>query len=132
MGFAHPDHLLKQLSSPQLSEWEAYDRLEPVGRWGSDYRGAALLSLMTNVHLKKGSPLTKPQDFMPDWNLKKGISQGHQPDVIRSLSMHGWVEHPIQTSEQMKHVALSIAKRQNKQVEKEHKLKNTPPKNKRQ
>jgi len=62
---------LDQLTSIQLSEWEAYDRLDPIGTWRDDFRMALLASIITNVAMGmagvKGK-MTKPLDFMPNWS----------------------------------------------------------------
>jgi hypothetical protein len=59
----------------QLSEWEAYDRLDPIGTWRDDFRMAYLSSLITNltisVHGKKGAKTTNPIDFLPDWGEQR-------------------------------------------------------------
>jgi hypothetical protein len=66
---------LDQLTSVQLSEWEAFDRIDPIGSWRDDFRVAFLSSLINNlviaVHGKKGTAMTRPIDFMPDWDLSK-------------------------------------------------------------
>jgi hypothetical protein len=61
----------KGLSLKQIQEWEAYDKLDPIGTWREDFRMAYLSSTITNlaisVHGKKGAKLTNTIDFMPDW-----------------------------------------------------------------
>jgi predicted Zn-dependent protease with MMP-like domain len=57
----------------QLSEWEAYDRIDPIGTWRADFRGAKLESLILNIvnqlYAEKGKKpvVTTALDFMPDW-----------------------------------------------------------------
>jgi hypothetical protein len=61
---------LDELTSSQLSEWEAYDRLEPIGTHWQEYRESYLCSFLTNVvrqrYPEEGRPpvLTLPTDFM--------------------------------------------------------------------
>ena len=66
---------MDSLTSRQLSEWEAYDRLDPIGTWRDDFRLAYLSSLITNIaisiHGKKGAKHTTPMDFMLDWDVKE-------------------------------------------------------------
>jgi hypothetical protein len=99
---------LDQLTSKQLSEWEAYDRIDPIGTWREDFRLAYLSSLITNltisVHGKKGAQHTSPMDFMLDWTGEKKIGKK-------------------QSVEEMKAVLMSLANTQNQKVEK----KNKPP-----
>jgi len=72
------------LTSAQLSEWEAYDKLDPVGEWRGDFRMAYLSSIVTNlvisVYGKKGTKTKVPLDFMPDWGKDK-------EEVVRKQSM---------------------------------------------
>lgn len=62
------------MSSSQLSEWEAYDRIDPIGTWRDDFRLAYISSLMVNIvraqNVKKGEKpkFTIPLDFMLDWS----------------------------------------------------------------
>lgn len=100
---------MEQLTSVQLGEWEAYDRLDPIGTWRDDFRLAYLSSLITNltlsVHGKKGVKMTNPMDFMLDWDgtMKQ--------------------EPKKQSVEEMKEILMQFAKTQNKRVER----RNTPP-----
>ena len=88
------------LSSNQLSEWEAYDRLDPIGTWRDDFRMAYLSSLITNltisVHGKKGAKTTNPIDFLPEWG-------GQREDKV--------VESSKSLPEQIKEVFGAIAKK---------------------
>jgi len=109
------------ITSKQLSEWEAYDRLDPIGTWREDYRLAYISSLLTNltisVHGKKGTKSTNPIDFMLNWDLEKAK------------------EPKKQSVEDMKATLLGIAKQQNRRVEREKSrvdLTNRPPKRFRQ
>lgn len=38
LGYAHPDHLLSQLTSPQLTDWLAYMSIYPIGERRADIR----------------------------------------------------------------------------------------------
>lgn len=96
---------MDQLTSKQISEWEAYDRIDPIGSWRDDFRIAKLESLLTNIvqqlYAKKGSTptITTPLDFMVDWSGEKGE-----------------VEQKKQSTEEMKRTLLGIANMQNKRV----------------
>ena len=100
---------MDNLTSVQLSEWEAYDRFDPVGSWRDDFRLAYLNSLITNltigVHGKKGAKHTSPMDFMLEWG-------------------EGKKEPKTQSVEEMKEILMAFAKRQNKSVAKKR---TTPP-----
>lgn len=93
---------MDQLTSAQLSEWEAYDKLDPIGTWRDDYRMAYLASMITNlvisIHGKKGAKHTVPLDYMPKWDAEK-------ESIVRK-----------QTPEEMKELLLDLAKMHNKNV----------------
>lgn len=67
--------MLEQLNSEQLSEWEAYDRLEPIGGQQDDYRTALLCSVITNIAIaawgKKGSKPTTMDEFLFQWGAEE-------------------------------------------------------------
>ena len=92
---------MDQLTSKQLSEWEAYDRLDPIGTWRDDFRMSFMASLLTNLTIKvnggKGAALTDVKDFLLDWSGDLKI--GKQQSV-----------------EEMKVILLQIAKDQNRKV----------------
>jgi hypothetical protein len=99
-----------------LSEWEAYDRLDPIGKWRDDFRMSFLASLITNLMIraygKKGARLTEVKDFLLDWSgdLKKAGQTKQSP-------------------EEMKEILTSIFTAHNKKFEAKSKIK--PPKQER-
>lgn len=74
---------MEQITSAQLSEWEAYDRLDPIGEWRGDYHMAFLSSLITNIatriHGKKGAKMTELMDFMPVWSKEDASIEKEEP-----------------------------------------------------
>lgn len=65
--------MLNYLTSSQLSEWEAYDRIDPIGKWREDFNVANLMALIANVNRnpkKKSNPFTI-SDFMPEWGKEE-------------------------------------------------------------
>jgi hypothetical protein len=95
---------LDQLTSEQLSEWEAFDRLDPIGKWRDEFNFAVLDSLIVNIvsrlYSKKGHTPREvsPTEFMPNWSGEKKIAKR-------------------QSVEDMKAALLSIAKSVNKKIE---------------
>jgi len=91
----------KGLTLNQLIEWEAYDRLDPIGTWRDDFRIAALDTIVTNlaidIHGKKGSKHKEISDFMPDWSGEGKVKK-------------------MQSVEEMKEFLLGFAKKQNKRI----------------
>ena len=79
------------MTSSQLSEWEAYDKLDPIGEWRWEFSIANLMALIANVNrdIKKAPNPYKPLDFMPQWDKE------HE-------------ERPQQTAEEQKKIFLDI------------------------
>ena len=94
--------MLDELTSSQLSEWEAYNRLDPIGTWRDDFRMAFLAMTMTNltidVHGKKGAQHVSMEDFIPNWDATA-------PAEVKR-----------QTVEEMKKVFKDIVQSQNKKM----------------
>ena len=103
---------MDQLTSKQISEWEAYDKMDPIGTWREDFRFGQLESIIINIvqqlYAEKGKTpkATSPLDFMPDW-----------------LGDRVAAEPKKQSVEEMKQIMMSIASSQNKSVRK----RTTPP-----
>ena len=92
------------MTAGQLAEWEAYDRLDPIGEWRADFRIASLQAfiqnIVTSIYAKKGTSkkLSVPLDFMPDWSNELDRT----PEKM--------------STEQIKSQLLSIAKAHNKRI----------------
>lgn len=101
---------MDKLTSAQLSEWEAYDRIDPIGSWRDDYRMASLSALMTNIvqaiYHEKGTEVKQnnPVDFMPIWDEaeRKKIAEREQKEEVKR-----------QSAEEMKSALLDFAKKHN-------------------
>lgn len=52
------------MSAQELTEWIAYDALEPIGEQRADLRAGIISATVANCHRAKGDPF-KPSDFMP-------------------------------------------------------------------
>ena len=110
------------MTSTQLSEWQAYDRLEPIGEERWEFSMASLSSLIMNISRavwgKKGVEMTTPDLFIPEWDRDP-----NEPQEQRV---------PKQSVEQMKMILETIASTQNKKVQKkeerEAKFNKEPPK----
>lgn len=80
---------MEVLTSEQVSEWEAYDRLDPIGEWREDFRMASLQTTIFNlalqIHGKKGAKLAEVKDFLPEWD-----SEGKVPKVQTMEEMKAW------------------------------------------
>lgn len=56
------------MTSFQIAEWMAYDRLEPFGETRADLRNAILCQLVSSIVASKEAPLPKIQEFLPDFD----------------------------------------------------------------
>lgn len=63
--------LLSEIDAEELTEWMAYDSIEPFGAVRDDYRVALLSALTANIHRRKNSRTFSPNDFMPFLKQKK-------------------------------------------------------------
>jgi hypothetical protein len=89
---------LDKLSSSQIADWEAYDKLDPIGTWREDFRFAFLMSFLQNIvsalYAKKNTTPKEytPLDFMPIWDeeLRKVIedSKKQSPEQIKEFFLN--------------------------------------------
>jgi hypothetical protein len=100
---------LDDLTAEQLTEWEVYNSIEPVGEFRGDLRIANLTSMLYNMISSFGSKkgrrhVSKPADFMPFF--KEDLEE--KKDEPQSV-------------EEMKSTLLSIASSLKNQEKKEKK-----------
>ena len=83
--------MLDHLTSTQLSEWEAYDRLDPIGSWREDYRMASIQATLVNIHnamntKEGGTPTqTSATDFLPIWDKVEREKLMEQKNEVQSV-----------------------------------------------
>ena len=77
--------LLARTSSRELSEWMAFDAIEPLGDRRLDVLLASFMALFANANRdpKKRRRAFKVEDFLPQWD--KAAPQ--EPDNTRMLRM---------------------------------------------
>jgi hypothetical protein len=63
--------LLSRTDSHELTEWMAYEQIDPFGEWRADWRAAMLASVMANIWRGKNTKATTPDDFMPEFGPRK-------------------------------------------------------------
>lgn len=103
LGVPHPDYLVEVLDARQLSEWEAFLSLEPLGEERADLRMANQMTLIANIHRdskRKTSPYGL-KDFLFDF---EGREEKREED-------------PQKLAEKIKHTfkSLSTGKQKQKQ-----------------
>ncbi|CAJ8906256.1 Uncharacterised protein [Burkholderia pseudomallei] len=57
--------LLANIDSKELTEWLAYDRMEPIGEFRADLRAGIIAATMANYGGRDIRVPRKPSDFMP-------------------------------------------------------------------
>ena len=98
--------MLEQLTSEQLTEWFAYENIEPFGEWREDYRIAQLCALIVNMFSMSNE--SKHRVTVEDFLLQDQIEKSWIEEEITLPAV------PQQSVEEMKQVLLSIAGHQSK------------------
>lgn len=66
--------LLARISSRELSEWAAYERITgPLGADRGDVQAAIIAATVANTARSKGRVL-QPKDFVPKWDRPKAMT----------------------------------------------------------
>ncbi len=84
---------MDQLTSAQVTEWEAHDQLDPIGKWRDEYSFAVLDSLIVNIvsrlYAKKGHTPKEvlPTEFMPNWSGEKKIARKQSVEEMKQALM---------------------------------------------
>ena len=94
---------MNSLTAKQLTEWEVFLSIDPLGQRKQDYRLAYIASLITNLVIrtmgKKGDKLTNLGDFLIEWDAE----EANRPKV--------------QSVQSMKELLLGLASTHNKKFE---------------
>jgi len=81
--------LLTRISSHELSEWMAYEQVQPFGDARADVHAGIVAATIANVNRdpKRQKKPFRPQDFMPRWEPEKRKEQTweEQLEVVRML-----------------------------------------------
>jgi hypothetical protein len=73
--------MLEEMPFKQLLEWEAFDRLEPVGGLRGDWQTAAMCSTMMNIAAARSGSKKRfrPQDFLLEFSDEKAPLEEIEP-----------------------------------------------------
>lgn len=111
--------MLENLTSEQITEWKAYDEIDPIGEWRADYRMAYLAALYMNVKIQQGTPrnekpkLQVPSDHMPPYGMT-------EEEIAESRIKK-------QSLEELKAGLLEWARVHNESVRQKKKIRTRPP-----
>lgn len=89
---------MQHLTSRQLSEWEAYLKIDPPKELKQDVRLAYMASLVTNLVIRsmgsKGAKLTAVKDFLIEWDSEEAENKKRQtPEQMKSILLALAEEH---------------------------------------
>ena len=70
--------LLRRISSAELTEWIAFDQIDPIGDERADLNAGIVASTLANCNRGEATEPFKPADFMPDYD---GSRREEEPDV---------------------------------------------------
>jgi len=76
--------LLDRVSSRELSEWQAYYRVEPFGEERQDLRFALMTANLISPHLAKGHR-PKLKDFMLNFEPKKAQTEDSMKMILKGV-----------------------------------------------
>ena len=72
------DAMLRGMSSRQLSEWQAYERISgPLGAARADLHAGIIAATIANANRPPKSKPFRPADFIPKWD--------HQPQPVHQM-----------------------------------------------
>lgn len=63
--------LLAEIDSRELTEWMAYEQVEPFGPWRDDIRAGVIASTVANVYRGKTQKPLSPTDFVPEFGRRR-------------------------------------------------------------
>ena len=86
LGYAHPDDLLNNLTAEQITEWEAFNRIQPIGARRFDVYFSHFMTTLHNIAIgfsgNTNAKQFKADDFAPNWTgiieEEKGMSVEEQ------------------------------------------------------
>lgn len=76
----------REVSAPELSEWIAYDHIEPFGERRADLRAGIVAAVTANAFRGKDSKPFQASDFMPDFDKK--LQQQTPEEMFNRLRIH--------------------------------------------
>ena len=89
--------LLQRIDSRELTEWIAYDTVEPIGAVRTDLAAGIISSTVANCHRGKNTQAFTPMDFMPlqKANATAEDDVAHSRAQFQMLSAAGVVKEEV-------------------------------------
>lgn len=87
------DQLLNEISSRELTEWLAYNEIEPIGEGRADLRAGIIASTMAEIHRdpKKRQKPFEAAEFMPDFDRAGAADDEQTPEqqltIVEMINM---------------------------------------------
>lgn len=79
--------LLDRVSSAELTEWVAYERMTgPLGQQRDDMNAGIITAMIANVNRKKGSRERKPAEFIPRWDRPKARTPNQMANALKTMT----------------------------------------------
>ena len=89
LGYTHPDQLLEELSGKQISEWEAFNRIQPIGARRFDFYYSSLMMTLHNIAVGfsggKSAKQFEFKDFVPNWTGIEDEPEVMAPEKIKEF-----------------------------------------------
>ena len=79
--------MLTRMSSAEISEWIAFNSLEPFGSEASYFGHAIVASTVANASRSKGRQVFKAEDFVPKFERKKAQSINEMLQIAQMMTI---------------------------------------------
>lgn len=83
--------MLRELPSGEFMEWQAYDKIEPIGGLRGDWHAASICATLMNIACARAGSKTrfKPKDLLLEWREE-------QPTVeVPAAPRQSWQEQKM-------------------------------------
>lgn len=65
------EQLLDNISSSEITEWQAFYKIHPFGPRMENWRAGLIAATIVNANRGKGSKVMKPEDFIPKSQVQR-------------------------------------------------------------
>ena len=81
--------LLAEMDSRELTEWMAYDVVEPFGDGRGDVQAGVVASTIANIHRAKSARPYRPTDFVPRFGEPPPPEATPEEALAATMAMFG-------------------------------------------